>query len=86
MIKKISMAAAMFVAVSTTSFAGGAMDHSDILLHHLKQEVVFISTEDFTLAMTTNRQVQPILLIVSVIMDKNHDSELCSKKILADLP
>ena len=29
MIKKISMAAAMFVAVSTTSFAGGAMDHSN---------------------------------------------------------
>ena len=28
MIKKISMAAAMFVAFSTTSFAGGAMDHS----------------------------------------------------------
>ena len=27
MIKKISMAAAMFVAFSTTSFAGGAMDH-----------------------------------------------------------
>ena len=80
------MAAAMFVAFSTTSFAGGAMDHSSHSAASSKAGMVFISTEDFTLAMTTNQQVQPILLIVSVIMDKNHDSELCSKKILADLP
>ena len=73
MIKKISMAAAMFVAVSTTSFAGGAMDHSSHSAASSKAGSGVHFYGRLYVGYDHKSTGQLILLIVSVIMDKNHD-------------